>query len=48
MKKTRNPNMSKTVPKNPKEAKNEEAAKKIIEKKIGSLPIKNRPQGPQK
>lgn len=40
--------MKKQLPKNPKEAKNEEAAKRIIDRKIGSLPIKSRPQGPQK
>lgn len=34
--------------KSPKEAKNSEAAKKIIENKIKSLPIKSKPQGPAK
>lgn len=40
--------MSNQPPKSPKEAKNNEAAKEIIAKKIKSLPIKSKPQGPAK
>lgn len=40
--------MNNQTPRSPKEAKNSEAARKIIENKIKSLPIKSKPQGPAK
>lgn len=40
--------MKSQVQQNPKEAKDHDAAQKIIVRKINSLPIKSKPQGPVK
>ncbi len=40
--------MKNQIQKSPKESKSNEAAQKVIDNKIKSLPIKSKPQGPSK